>query len=567
MTSSTPFEIKVAVIGCNYAAKAALLNGLLGEAYLPTWGEFATHDGVVDCFRIVDGAKENIQPASLVQSTIVDRALASTSIRLASRRKVAVLKTEFDVAPIHDLTPELRGDTTFLFVNTPLSSRATKNELGESYFTENSMHFDRVIAVVDLHADDEKDCNHLLRSLKVFLKNKPNSSITMICNVAGKRIGLTKEIVGKIDRIKEKVFSFNIWATSERAKAKVDHGIVTSAAAPTTVNILSYDSDDDDIVVPPAGCAGEQDLFNATLPLAIELIESPLSVDSDDKLIQKVREIAGDIQSQTELLKGQRAAALARLDAISPFAKDLFTTYERFMHLDADDGEWKSSCVHKFWKLYHECEVHALSKFETEMDPSRLALPMEQLVEFNTWVTKLKMEEEIKNLETTSREFIKQQLTMVLHKNSLWSFDDWYNKMNTNQWKCISCQDWLHVSPSDWNTIISSLLLTSSDCYFYESFGQEKILLERARFLSGDRLVKAKLAVVGGLSTQFSAADGCPSLEHSLDGSYEKGCFQPRYPTTFDCVVRFEVPDKLSSKNHWGHVAWKYCNLMRLLKH
>lgn len=168
-------------------------------------------------------------------------------------------------------------------------------------------------------------------------------------------------------------------------------------------------------------------------------------------------------------------------------------------------------------------------------------------------------------MEAASRTLVQRQLQLILHKNSLWSFDEWYSKMNSNEWKRGAWLDWSHVSPSDWNTIISSLLLTSSDCHFYEAFGREKILLERARFLSNDRLVKLDSSSNTGIQ-KFSAADGCPSLDHSLDGSYERGRFRPKYPTTFDCVVRFDVPDKLSHKKHWGHVSWKHCQLMRALE-
>jgi hypothetical protein len=201
------------------------------------------------------------------------------------------------------------------------------------------------------------------------------------------------------------------------------------------------------------------------------------------------------------------------------------------------------------------------------MDPMRLTVPMEQLIEFKTWMKKLELNSEMANLEAASTILVKRQLQLILHKNSLWSFDEWYREMNSIEWRRASCQDWYHVSPSDWNTIISSLLLTSSDCYFYESFGREKIMLERARFLSNDHLVKTDASSHSESQKKFSAADGCPSLEHSLDGSYERGRFRPKYPTTFECVVRFDVPDKLSNKKHWGHISWKHCQLMRSLEH
>jgi hypothetical protein len=69
------------------------------------------------------------------------------------------------------------------------------------------------------------------------------------------------------------------------------------------------------------------------------------------------------------------------------------------------------------------------------MNPSRLAFSMPELLKFKVWIDKLEMKEEAMKLKAALRNLIKQQLRMVLHKNSLWSFDDWYRKMNINEWK------------------------------------------------------------------------------------------------------------------------------------
>jgi hypothetical protein len=88
---------------------------------------------------------------------------------------------------------------------------------------------------------------------------------------------------------------------------------------------LSYDSDDDDAVVPSAGCTGGFVAPDTRLPPA-----SSLLVDSNDKLIRNIQELAGgDTETQTELLQEQRNAAVGRLGAISPFARDLLAICER----------------------------------------------------------------------------------------------------------------------------------------------------------------------------------------------------------------------------------------------
>ncbi|KAL3924847.1 MAG: hypothetical protein SGILL_000802 [Bacillariaceae sp.] len=436
-----------------------------------------------------------IDSAESAHSVIADRALASST----SNNKTA--EKEFNVRLNHDLVKGLRDDTTYVFVNVPSFESTTKKSVGESYFLENLAQFDRAIVVVDPFQDDEVAFEAVLRSMKMLLKKKPSACVAVICDVGGGR-GMTKEIVDRMRRLEEEVHSVNKFALRERFPTK--H--LTPKPAPSVhINMLSYDSDDDeDIVVKNSGSETAVDL---DMPAAIDLIEASLTGDFEEAIIPKVQELAGDIETQTKLLEEQKSALLARLVAFESFARDLFSICERFMHMEADSGRWVSRCVEKFWKLYGECEHHAFTKFETEMDPSRLALPMDQLLEFKHWIIQLEIELETEKLETASLNLVKRQLQMVLHKVSLWSFDDWYNTMNTNQWKITVCKDWGHVSPSDWNTIISSLLLASSDCFFYESFGQEKIMLERARFLSGDRLVKADASTDAELPGL--ASDGC----------------------------------------------------------
>jgi len=281
---------------------------------------------------------------------------------------------------------------------------------------------------------------------------------------------------------------------------------------------------------------------------------------SFDVFVRSIEDMVGNEGDQTTLLKEQKTVALEQLEAVAPFARDLRSICGRYRSLEDNPKSFVLACFDRFWKLYRDCEEKAFAKFEREMNPSRLALPMDQLFDFKAWVEDVGLVNEKIQIEEAARNLVKRQLLLILQKNSLWSFDDWYSTMNSNEWKKVpDQQDWCHVSPSDWSSVISSLLLASSDYHFYESFGQEKIVLERARFLSNDRLVMSKQ------DRQFTAADGCPSLEHSLDGGYEKGRFRPKYPQTFNCVVRFTVPEKLSNKAHWGHIAWRYCNLVRSL--
>jgi hypothetical protein len=293
------------------------------------------------------------------------------------------------------------------------------------------------------------------------------------------------------------------------------------------------------------------------------LIETHFGVFRD-----KLQGLVGNADAQRRRIVEQKMFALNKLDPSTPFVSELRSLWQVHHVLEEKSENGIATTREFFWVLYRKCEEGAFSKLEREMDPASLALPMLQLLDYLTWVESFDDwdEDEGTTVILAMRRLVQQQLHFILHKNSLWSFDAWYSYMNRNNWcrKKLPSQDWSQISPSDWSTIIGSVLLASSDHYFYEVFGQEKMALERAKFLSNDGHLNASRQQYP-TTRGFSAADGCPSLEHALDGSYEKGLFRPKYRHTFECVVRFDTPDKLTNASHWGYLGWSYCNIIRSL--
>jgi hypothetical protein len=166
----TPFEINVTVLGCNDNVKASVLNGLFGEVYLLASREAAVYMGVADFFHIVrDGPVDkkivDIHSVETNNNTIKDRILPSTNIDLEKHKYV--IKNDFNVLSSHDLTRILRDDTAFAFIDIPCFNSRPTRSVGESFFLENLVHFDRAIVVVDPFEDVEDaglpavglDCN------------------------------------------------------------------------------------------------------------------------------------------------------------------------------------------------------------------------------------------------------------------------------------------------------------------------------------------------------------------------------------------------------------------------
>lgn len=567
------FDIQIAVLGCQSSSTASFLNTVLGDEFLPmansseSCGNVSSMSNIVDSFRVIkpngDHLSQNnsfIRTVDSIRDEIAQRdksggnSLCSKTI-YEMTFPISLPKKKYDYDD--GLTHTLRDDTALLFVNFPSVKCFQPTSPVATTFWQRFGTVDRVVAIIDPINDSDAECESLFRILRQSLRKNKNASISIMC-IHQKNSRYNPEFGRKMQRLSKEVHSINDSLRTQRLSRMKTR---TSPSTSANVNILSYDSDDDDDdtsrSIPSADHLVESSSSNGRDP--IEILSVSLE-DDKDVVIQTIQDLVGDLDQQTQLLKDQRDAALQHLDATAPFAQSLFSTFAKYRNLEEEHSLCR--CVQRFWKLYEDCEEHAFTRLDIDMEPLRLAAPMEELIVVASWMKRLGLESEKDDLAAASTRLVKRQLQLILHKSSLWSFDKWYRKMNGCAWKKASRQDWGHVSPSDWNTIISSLLLTSSDCHFYESFGREKIMLERVRLLTNDHLTKSDPSYESW-TERFTAVDGCPSLEHSLDGSYERGRFRPKYPVTFASTVRFDVPDKLSNKKHWGHISWKHCQLMR----
>ena len=623
MMSSSAFEFKVAVIGTKSNVKNAFLNGLFGDIYVPEYYNISTQrNDLVNHFRVgMSSGSNKAMSSSTVRSMLVDRQ-NNTHVDTHLWQETVI-----DINTDNDLSKELRDDASFVFVNTPYIEKSRTSLDGENYLSEQWVTFDRAIVVLDPMKENEAECLHALHVIQQLIKKKKKIPVVLLYNRPGnirtdeavtrtihnieqevrqfneantKQAGSYKPNIGSKSTIPIKIDILSYDSDEEEEEqtpepSPIANDSVDVEQSPSvaidilstsikTANVFQFaakskltlqyvellDNEELDEIGLTISTENQWHLLPDAAAKHAAIVEhltdcksaEEYFIDSDfDLITQKIQNLVGNHDDQTRLLKEQKVDAVKRLEAITPFAKQLCFICDHYKCLEDDPTDLVSSCIDRFWNLYQVCEDNSFAKFERELNPVRLALPLDQLAEYKLWVEKIGLYGEKDRIKTTLRLLVKRQLQMILHKNSLWSFDEWYSKMNANEWKKVSNQEWDHVSPSDWSTMISSILLASSDCYFYENFGREKIALERARFLSNDKLVTTDIH--SKHFKKFSAADGCPSLEHSLDGGYDKGRFRPKYPQTFDCVVQFNVPDKISNKSHWGYLSWRCCNIVR----
>lgn len=487
----------------------------------------------------------------------------------------------------NDFFQTFRDDTVLSFVVIPVIEDAKAAFDGHAYLTEHWKTFDCALIVVDPFQAGEKTHQMTIQNIQRLLVDTKKIPTMVICHCDKSPQINHQEGRKRIAQLEEQVRLCN-----ESHKTKTNH----STMAPMKIGMMSYDSDsdddDDDSTVylgddadyDSTGsmsfdincdygtslynlddCASElqsQWSFQKTASQLMEFYVAPTRTMKDDEeypIQIRLRGLVGTIEAQTQILLVQKETAIKNLKAESffPFVQTLRGVCERYRNVDPT-RTFKDDVTSNFWDIYAECEDGSFSRFEREMNPERLAFPLQQLCDYRSWIGGLQWKEEEAKLMVACNDLVRRQLNFVLHKNSRWSFDNWYRTMNSCGWTKSNLphqQDWNHISPSDWGTIINSLLLASSDRCFYESFGREKIALERARYISVERTPSP--------SCPFTASDGCPSLDHALDGNYDHGRFLPRYKQTFECVVRFDVPEKLSDPSHWGYIAYQHSRIVR----
>jgi hypothetical protein len=285
--------------------------------------------------------------------------------------------------------------------------------------------------------------------------------------------------------------------------------------------------------------------------------------------VDQFRVIIGGIEAQSDLILQQKKVAIKKLRASeSLIAIELRHIHERFSAIEDPDTAYLTE---KFWELYRVCENAVFEKLQSEVDPSIMELPICQLTHYMELIGETGWEDG-SAVVVAMRNLVRRQLRFILNKHSTWSYEKWHQAMNKEFWtkKKKPPHPWECLSPADWSTIMSSVLLSSCDNYFYEYLGKEKIALERFIFLSNDKLASPGSETLAKppsrrskWNQKFTPTDNCPSLEHALDGVYDNGKFIPKYRKTFECVVRLNPPERLSDPSHWGYTAWKYCSFAR----
>eukprot|EP00544_Gedaniella_sp_CCMP2646_P015827 CAMPEP_0202486258 /NCGR_PEP_ID=MMETSP1361-20130828/4862_1 /ASSEMBLY_ACC=CAM_ASM_000849 /TAXON_ID=210615 /ORGANISM="Staurosira complex sp., Strain CCMP2646" /LENGTH=781 /DNA_ID=CAMNT_0049115339 /DNA_START=490 /DNA_END=2835 /DNA_ORIENTATION=+ len=107
---------------------------------------------------------------------------------------------------------------------------------------------------------------------------------------------------------------------------------------------------------------------------------------------------------------------------------------------------------------------------------------------------------------------------------------------------------WTNLSPDDWMTIANSILILLHNTHFAQNFGREANELD---------LMKA---------FGISLGRGSDVRKNYLAGAYVDGVFNPNDPTKYSLVRQVEMPVSPADEQHWGHLAWMFCQFKQDLE-
>jgi len=314
-----------------------------------------------------------------------------------------------------------------------------------------------------------------------------------------------------------------------------------------------------------------------------------LATSNFDKLLSALEIFVGGKKTQEHIIEKQLEVALGKLSSKHDIVENLSDIYNKCKVL----GKPTVVLKERFWVLFSECHKDAIKSFCMDpRNFTALHKPMVELMEYSRNLQK-KVQDSAK-ISVAMKNIIKGQCNVLLEKEASWkhpsnppsnetwqwqvSTKNWYNsatgETNTNSavhpggdrpehWRWdIYTQRWCHtmtgyskigsvaqnpaifvfgnamkkssaweyMSPRDWSTAISSILLMKHNKHFCENFGQQIADLEW--------LVHS------------------PGEFNSIKRVHNKS------PSISD--INITVPDSPSDPKHWGHLVWMFCEYMDL---
>jgi len=309
-----------------------------------------------------------------------------------------------------------------------------------------------------------------------------------------------------------------------------------------------------------------------------EQYKERLAESNFDKFIKVLDYFIGGNDNQITLIQTQMDYMLENLSFESEIADSLSMAYDQCKVLCLGTGHLKD----KFWELYEKCEADALKKLlESPSNIGCMHKPMDELMKYDRGLHTKHFMISIEQLNPAKRMkvdkdiiiermkgLVKKVCNIALEKklcsrshrdSSNWRWEShnkrWYNIYSgiTNSdaskhpdgdspdhWKLIESEtmwkhketgytttsrpiwSWTDLFPYDIFKIKTSLLMMSCNAFFHKHFSNEIVSIEWKR--------------------QTDLLN-----------------YQNDYKCKFDDYSVIVVPGSVEDHNHWGHIAWMFC--------
>jgi GTPase SAR1 family protein len=576
------FEIRVGVIGYVSVGKTTVINALFGAAY----GEVSMKrtTAVVNAFRVSTRAQagaveeeyesessEGSGQGSFAWSMQIDKlqtaadALKESTADNATFRNVDHVKQKtFDIV-LHEGLHEMRKDTKLVIVDIPGINEAGTSSKYKDYVNQNWHTFDIVVVVTDARQGVNTEEQHvLLELMKTNQQSSKNVPIIILCNKVDdpdeeeQRLLLDEarttiqDLFGVSDRqdalktLLEEADSMDKTGTEEPYKHCLFPAVIPISAMHAFVyrcgSRLSFDEfctmDKDFIEKIGKESYGRQwrrwdaqkKLGKAFAAVSNEEQRCDgVEASNFDSFVKSLAYCIGDQERQTYLIQQQVKVSLERLsrtggDHNTDLGAEILGAHKKLDSLGMETTGLKES----FWIAYTDLKNEAFTKFAVSTSPSILSDPMKQLLSYYKTLKETGWEGEVDKTVKHVKELVLRYTAKLL--DSIYTANSIDLTLNENDRRRL---------------ILGSLLLVSNEWEFCTHFGPLKIELE-SRYI-------AACAQAGSFhALKYSDGQLVP-VDKVAARAYEE-----------DTTV--EVPDSPKDPNHYGHLIWQCCRLLKAVK-
>lgn len=607
MNRNSVFEIKVALLGFVSVGKTTILNAIFREQYSEVGKQRKT--AAVNHFRVskredkkrkdsdcdrdtadLQNSKHWKEPASgdtprSAESTLQEIMNDNLALRDCER----VHEKFFDISLDEGLC-KMRDDTSLVFIDIPGINEAGAGNKFRDYVATKWVTFDCVIVVIDGgQGIIAQETVTFLKFVKDNLIKRKNLPVIIVSNkvddpddedsLVHETQAIVQDVFGVGDRanaltnlLKLNPMKALPVQTSQFYPALIPlsaiHAFIYQTGA--FMDLEKFKKLDRNLIDKLGGeilgrlewkQLSEDEKYSVAHRAVSDLSKyrERLAATNFDKFLTVLSNTLG-AEAQTQLLINQVKRCLKNINSIPGITAELelLTTRCRALGLPTDD------ITRGFWESYDKLEERAKKSLTKPSDVACLCSPFKELLEYYGLMRHQGLKEEEARIVGRMQKLIRFQfLTITNAERKHHAYRDETNVFTYGD------LDWHDLNAEDWKTLCRSMLLLSFNKYFCMTFGAEIMQLQSLI----DNIVVSATCFQGNEKKEIDVA----STKCRLNASKGKGktAITPercnvvhsesrlvRSKTKTVIRRQYHAPESFKDCLHWGHLAWKFCELM-----